>query len=85
MAAIEIGPVAVAVDSSSDIFQSYSSGIFDSKECGTNINHAVTAVGFGTDRDSGKVYYIVRNSWGFWGEKGYIRIAAVDGDGICGI
>jgi len=29
---------------------------------------------------------MVRNSWGaIWGEAGYINIAAVEGDGICGI
>jgi KDEL-tailed cysteine endopeptidase len=44
----------------------------------------VAAVGYGAE--SGKEYYIVRNSWGAgWGEKGYVRIAVVDGDGICGI
>jgi len=86
MAAIKLKPVAAAVDSSSEIFYSYKSGIFDSEDCGTNLSHAVNIVGYGTDKDSGKVYYIVRNSWGTtWGEEGYIRIAAVDGDGICGI
>ena len=31
-------------------------------------------------------YYIVRNSWGAsWGVDGYVKIAIVDGAGICGI
>ena len=57
----------------------------NSKSCGTNTDHAITAVGYGTE--NGEEYYLVRNSWGAsWGDKGYIKIAAVDGGpGICGI
>jgi len=57
----------------------------DSESCGTDLNHAVAAVGYGSE--GGKEYYIVRNSWGAsWGEDGYIRIARKhDSKGICGI
>jgi len=74
----------VSVEADSD-FQFYSSGILDTTKCGTNLDHAVTAVGYGTE--GGKDYYLVRNSWGAsWGENGYIRIAAdKDGSGVCGI
>jgi len=54
--------------------------------CGTFLNHAITAVGYGSE--NGQDYYIVRNSWGpRWGEQGYIRVATQsDGsDGVCGI
>jgi cathepsin L len=62
----------------------YKEGIFDSEECGTSLDHAVTAVGYG--KENGMEYYIVRNSWGpSWGEDGYIKIKAVEGDGICGV
>ena len=63
----------------------YTSGVLNSPDCGTRLNHAVTAIGYGTDPTAGD-YYIVRNSWGAsWGNAGCINIAAVDGIGICGI
>jgi cathepsin L len=61
----------------------YRGGILNNSACPTQIDHAVAMVGYGNE--SGQDYWIVRNSWGAsWGESGYIRIAAVDGDGICG-
>jgi len=58
----------------------------NSADCGTNLDHAITAVGYGND--GSQKYFIIRNSWGGnWGEGGYINIAMVDGysKGICGI
>lgn len=84
MAAIAKGPVSVSVNASSSAFRSYKSGIVNSTSCGTTTNHAILAVGYGSE--NGKPYYIVRNSWGSsWGDHGYIKIAAVDGIGICAI
>ena len=75
---------SVTIEADKSVFQMYKEGIFDSTECGTSLDHAVTAVGYG--KENGKEYYIVRNSWGpMWGEDGYIKIAAVEGDGICGV
>lgn len=86
-AAIAQGPVSVTIDAESTEFQQYTGGIFDADKCGTELDHAVTAVGYGSENDQD--FYIVRNSWGAsWGEQGYIRIAAKpgnDGKGICGI
>ena len=81
------GPVTVAVYVD-DIFHQYSSGIFNSKHCieegGSNMNHAIAAVGFGIEND--QEYWIVRNSWSTsWGEEGYIRMQIVDGAGICNV
>jgi KDEL-tailed cysteine endopeptidase len=82
-AALDQQPLSVLVDDG-DIFGYYKGGIIDTEDCGTDVNHAVVAVGFGNA--DGKDYWLVRNSWGTgWGEGGYVRIAAVDGPGICGI
>ena len=84
-AAIAKGPTSVTVEADRTVFQSYRSGILNSTACGTQLDHAITAVGYGTS-STGQDYYIVRNSWGAsWGDKGYINIAAVNGVGICGI
>lgn len=68
-------------------FAFYGGGIFDDKKCGTDVDHAVTAVGYGTTED-GKDYYIIRNSWGTdWGEDGYMRMSTdtMGGSGVCGV
>ena len=68
-----------------DQFSMYTGGILNSQHCATDIDHAVTAVGYGNE--DGLEYLLIRNSWGAdWGEQGYIRIAIMeDGPGICGI
>ena len=84
--ALTAQPLAVSIEADKSVFQGYKSGVLDSTLCGTNLDHAVLAVGFGTDTTSGKDYWLVKNSWGTtWGEKGYIRLAIVDGKGICGV
>jgi len=84
-AAIATGPTSVTVEADTSVFQMYTSGVLNSPDCGTSLDHAITAIGYGTDPTAGD-YYIVRNSWGAsWGNAGYINIAAVDGVGICGI
>lgn len=84
LAAIAKQPVSVTIDAGAYPFQHYFSGIITDETCGTTLDHAVLAVGYGVE--NGTEYYIVKNSWGSdWGEKGYVRIAAVDGAGICGI
>ncbi|WVZ91723.1 hypothetical protein U9M48_037856 [Paspalum notatum var. saurae] len=79
-------PVAVAIEASGSHFQFYSEGVFAGK-CGTDLDHGVTAVGYGVAADGTK-YWVVKNSWGpEWGEKGYIRMARDVGakEGLCGI
>ncbi|KAK2648022.1 hypothetical protein Ddye_015511 [Dipteronia dyeriana] len=79
-------PISVAIDAGSSDFQFYWEGVFTGK-CGTELNHGVAVVGYGTTLDGTK-YWIVRNSWGpEWGEKGYIRMqrGISDKEGLCGI
>jgi len=83
-AALDKTVVTVTIEADKSVFQMYHSGILNTSACGTNLDHAVAAVGYGTE--GGQDYYIVRNSWGAsWGDQGYIKIAAVEGKGICGI
>lgn len=57
---------------------SYTSGVYTSTTCGNtpaDVNHAVLAVGYGTDPESGLDYWIVKNSWGTdWGDEGFFKI-----------
>lgn len=48
-AALNLGPVSVAIQADSKIFQNYVDGVINSEECGTNIDHGVLAVGYGKE------------------------------------
>ncbi|XWS30003.1 hypothetical protein CRYUN_Cryun24cG0080600 [Craigia yunnanensis] len=79
-------PVSVSIDAGGSAFQFYSSGIFTG-DCGTELDHGVAAVGYGTSED-GTDYWLIKNSWGTgWGEKGYIRMQRdiKAKEGLCGI
>ena len=82
-----VGPIAVAIDAGNRKFSWYSSGVHYDSGCGykpRELNHAVLAVGYGTDADDGD-YYIVKNSWGAdWGDGGFIKMAR-NKDNNCGI
>ncbi|XP_043707837.1 vignain-like isoform X2 [Telopea speciosissima] len=86
MKAVANQPVTVSIEASGKAFQFYSEGVFTGP-CGTELDHGVAIVGYGTTVDGTK-YWIVRNSWGAkWGEKGYIRMqrGIPAKEGLCGI
>jgi len=85
MAALAQQPVSVAIEADQLAFQLYSGGVLTGR-CGTNLDHGVLAVGYGTDNKQD--FYKVKNSWGTsWGEKGFFRLArgVSQRGGQCGI
>ncbi|XP_020541048.2 senescence-specific cysteine protease SAG12 [Jatropha curcas] len=79
-------PVSVAIDASGYDFRFYSSGVFKG-DCTTDLNHAVTVIGYGSSSDGTK-YWLLKNSWGTgWGENGYMRMQREISakEGLCGI
>ncbi|GAB4831392.1 hypothetical protein Ancab_005403 [Ancistrocladus abbreviatus] len=61
-------PVSIAIDASGKDFQQYSSGVYTGEQCGTDLaisdlNHAVTIIGYGMT-DDGTKYWLIKNSWG---------------------
>ncbi|XP_074274068.1 cysteine protease XCP1-like [Silene latifolia] len=71
---LNLQPVSVAIDSHSAGFLNYVGGIYDGG-CGSDFDHSVAVIGYGTDDSSGKDYWIIKNSWGeTWGENGFMRL-----------
>lgn len=86
MTAIAKQPVSIAIQANQPEFQLYKSGVLTGT-CGSNLDHGVLAVGYGTWTD-GTDYYKVKNSWGTgWGMSGYILIQRGKNQqcGECGI
>jgi len=72
-----VGPVSIAFEVISG-FSNYVGGVYSAQGCGTtgdDVNHAVLAVGYGTDWITGMPYWTVKNSWSAdWGVDGYFYI-----------
>ncbi|KAK8841028.1 hypothetical protein M9Y10_027865 [Tritrichomonas musculus] len=69
----QYGIASVTISANNAPFMSYTGGILDNDQCSIFTDHAVAAVGYGSE--NGSDYWIVRNSWGIsWGEEGYVRM-----------
>lgn len=87
-AAVARGPVSVAIEADTSIFQFYAGGVLKNENCGVNLDHGVLIVGYG-EENNGDMYWLVKNSWGpDWGDNGYVKIArtnSTNDSGVCGI
>ena len=78
------GPVGAAIYSNFGCLGSYGSGIILDKDCDcsnpdrTDVNHAITVVGYGkSDSSKCSEYWIIKNSWGpYWGDHGHFKLCA---------
>ena len=85
--AVAQGPVSIAIEADTKVFQLYTSGVITSDACGTTLDHGVLIVGYGEEK--GVKYWLVKNSWSSsWGEKGYVKIErseSTNDPGVCGV
>ncbi|KAI9545188.1 hypothetical protein NQZ68_038500 [Dissostichus eleginoides] len=84
-AVARLNPVSFGFEVTAD-FMHYKEGVYTSTQCKSTadmVNHAVLAVGYGTE-ENGTPYWIVKNSWGpAWGVDGYFLIE--QGKNMCGL
>ena len=80
--AINNGPIDIAMHVVNS-FVLYCNGYYHETNCESDpnlLNHEMVAVGYGYNK--GKLYYIIRNSWGSdWGMNGYAYVY----EGNCGV
>jgi cathepsin X len=70
------GPISCEIDDT--YLLNYTHGILKQKVNSTDINHAVSVVGWDTVIIENKQmsYWIIRNSWGeYWGNMGFVNVA----------
>ncbi|VDK88827.1 unnamed protein product [Litomosoides sigmodontis] len=85
-----IGPISVAINAK--FLQFYKRGVFSTPKCSSTLNHAVLAVGYGTEKvklkngtEKAVDYWLIKNSWSkHWGIGGYLKLARNKGN-MCGI
>lgn len=90
LSAIAMQPISVAIQADQFVFQFYKTGVLEDDSCGRSaqIDHGVLAVGYGTDLETQKPYWLVKNSWGeTWGESGYVKLSRSSKNdyGMCAI
>jgi C1A family cysteine protease len=85
-AIVNQGPISVAIDASHKSLSFYAEGVYYEPDCANNadgLDHAVLAVGFGTDSVGGD-YWIIKNSWStHYGQNGYMWMSRNNNN--CGV
>ena len=89
--AVAQGPVSVAIEADTLVFQFYSGGIIKSSRCGTDLDHGVLLIGYGMENNTD--YWLLKNSWGNrWGDHGFFKIIRnmnprdkTEAKGVCGL
>jgi C1A family cysteine protease len=77
------GPVSVAIEADQPVFQFYNGGVIKPADCGKQLDHAVLAIGYGTE--AGQDYFLIRNSWGpNWGDHGTVKLGFNAEECACG-
>ena len=67
------GPIACGINAKKIL--DYHGGVIDLPDASKLIDHIVSIVGWGYDNDTGKQFWIIRNSWGsYYGELGFLRL-----------
>lgn len=68
------GPIGVSIAVTDEMVAwTPDQGIFCDTTGATDVDHAVTIVGYGKEGD--QKYWLVQNSWGeYWGDNGFIKI-----------
>ncbi len=68
------GPISCGMDVT-DAFELYAGGVYSEVKRFPMINHEISIVGYGVEKETGTEYWVGRNSWGtYWGERGFFRI-----------
>ena len=47
-------------------FELYEGGIYSEKLDRVSLNHEISVIGWGTEKNTGEEYWIGRNSWGMY-------------------
>ncbi|OAF71293.1 hypothetical protein A3Q56_00935 [Intoshia linei] len=80
------GPISVSINSDCPGFLTYQGGIFEGKNCLTDLKslvHIVILIGYGINENTNKNYWIIKNSWSQkWGNAGYGKVSMVHDAGI---
>ena len=56
------GPISCGMDLTAELISNYTGGIYSQKVDNPEMNHEVSVVGFGIDKETNTEFWVVRNS-----------------------